>query len=88
VLEANAHKYLTPRACMLPDDLKLYLGSIAMKKIADAGQPMTNTELLAAHREEQPALDKMLGALCRGCNMSKCKHFVPREARGRRHRRR
>ena len=87
VISKNAGMYLTPRSCQLPT-MKDFIGAEAQREMSAAGQQMTDTELLSAHREEQPALSKMCGFLCRSCNVSGCPHYTPRESRKRRRRRR
>ncbi|MBT6253784.1 hypothetical protein HOI83_00940 [Candidatus Uhrbacteria bacterium] len=80
ILKKNLGRYLRPRSCKLGNLSEVIADCTAANaafRMHEAGEQMTDTDMLAAHREEQPALGRLQHYLCRGCNVSECPILPP-----------
>ncbi len=70
IMKEHLLDYFSPRSCKLPPESRPFVVQVNARRLTTLGA----ATLLAAHREERPALDQMREILCRGCGQSGCIH--------------
>ena len=62
-----------PMSCFLPsEEGKMFLVKSIM--LPELKKMMTDEDIIAAHNEKQPYLDRMKKITCKGCSQKKCPH--------------